>query len=315
MRNKTILAFLLAATTPAAAHVTLAVPTAKAGSHFVATFRIGHGCDGSPTTALKIELPDSIVLARPQPKPGWRIAMDRVRLASAQKGDMGEAITERISAITWKGGSLPADEFDEFSMMFKVPAQAGKITFPATQTCAKGAERWAGADKMHPAPTLTVAANDDDSMGGMDMHDHDMHDMAGMDMSAPSSAAKPGKVAPVKITDAWIRALPSGLPAGGYFTLRNEGDKTLELTSASSPSCGMLMLHKSENTGGMSHMSDVTSLKIAPKATLTFAPGGYHLMCMKPKALKPGDTASVTLKFTDGSQADANFAVKSATGN
>jgi copper(I)-binding protein len=151
-----------------------------------------------------------------------------------------------------------------------------------------------------PAANVTAATDGTNAMPGM----------SGMEMSATKM-----KLAPVKITGAWIRALPSGLPAGGYFALRNDGDKTLELTAASSPSCGMLMLHKSESTGGMSHMSDVTSIEIAPKATLTFAPGGYHLMCMKPKNLKPGDTASVTLTFADGSQADADFAVKTATGN
>ncbi len=39
----------------------------------------------------------------------------------------------------------------------------------------------------------------------------------------------------VKITDAWMRALPSNLPAGGYFTLRNESAKPVTLTGASSP--------------------------------------------------------------------------------
>src|SRR6185437_7883869 len=32
----------------------------------------------------------------------------------------------------------------------------------------------------------------------------------------------------VKVGDAWLRALPSGLPAGGYFTLHNNGAKTAE---------------------------------------------------------------------------------------
>ena len=54
---------------------------------------------------------------------------------------------------------------------------------------------------------------------------------------------------------------------------------------------------------------------LAPHGTLVFAPGGYHLMCMQPKGLKPGDTAPVTLKFRDGSTADARFAIRNAAGN
>ena len=51
--------------------------------------------------------------------------------------------------------------------------------------------------------------------------------------------------APIAITGGWMRALPGNLPAGGYFTLHNGSDKTVTLDGASSPACGILMLHKS----------------------------------------------------------------------
>jgi copper(I)-binding protein len=120
----------------------------------------------------------------------------------------------------------------------------------------------------------------------------------------------------VKISDAWIRALPAGLPAGGYFTLHNNEAKSLTLTGAQSKSCGMLMLHKSSDMGGMMHMDDVAKIDVPPHGTLKFAPGGYHLMCMEPSAeIKPGSTASVTLTFSDGSSVTAPFAVRSASGH
>ena len=118
-----------------------------------------------------------------------------------------------------------------------------------------------------------------------------------------------------KISDAWIRALPSGLPAGGYFTLHNGGAKALTLTGASSAACGMLMLHKSDNTGGMMHMEDVTKVDVPAGGTVKFAPGGYHLMCMDPApSIKPGGKVNVTLSFSDGSSVGAAFAVRSASG-
>ena len=46
-------------------------------------------------------------------------------------------------------------------------------------------------------------------------------------------AASPG--APIEVVAAWIRWLPAGLPAAGYATLVNRGDKPLSLISASSP--------------------------------------------------------------------------------
>ena len=160
MRAELVFVFLLASVAPASAHVTLAQSSAAAGSHSVVTFRIGHGCADSPTTALRIEIPDTVTLANPQPKPGWTLTIDHA--------------AQRVSAITWSGGSLPADEFDEFAVMMKLPAQAGVITFPATQTCAKGVEHWSEPKgSQHPVPTLTLTPGDmHDSMPGMDMGHH-----------------------------------------------------------------------------------------------------------------------------------------------
>jgi copper(I)-binding protein len=121
--------------------------------------------------------------------------------------------------------------------------------------------------------------------------------------------------AEVRVTGAWLRALPAGLPAGGYFTLHNDSSRTLSLTGASSPSCGMLMLHKSDNMGGMMHMEDVAKVDVPPGGNVAFAPGGYHLMCTKPAAdIKPGDKIEVTLDFADGSSVSTHFEVRSASG-
>ena len=62
------------------------------------------------------------------------------------------------------------------------------------------------------------------------------------------------QAAPVDITDAWFRALPGKLPAGGYFTAQNNTGRDVAITGASSDACGMLMIHQSCNKGGMSGM-------------------------------------------------------------
>lgn len=128
-------------------------------------------------------------------------------------------------------------------------------------------------------------------------------------------SAVPARAAPVAIADGWIRALPGNLPAGGYFTLQNGSAKTITLTGAESPACGMLMLHKSEEMSGMSSMSEVESIDVPAGATVKFAPGGYHLMCMDPTPLlKQGTAVTVTLQFAGGARIAAPFAVRSATG-
>ena len=126
--------------------------------------------------------------------------------------------------------------------------------------------------------------------------------------------ATPAKAA-ATVSNGWIRLLPADLPAAGYFDLHNGGDKSISLTGADSPACGMLMLHKSENVGGTVRMIDVSSVEVAPHATLKFAPGGYHLMCMDPNPeLKPGAHASVTLIFSDGAKVTSDFVVRNAAG-
>ena len=132
---------------------------------------------------------------------------------------------------------------------------------------------------------------------------------------AAVALATPASAAQVQISDAWFRALPAPSPSGGYFTLKNTGTAAVTLTGASSPACGMLMMHQSVNMGGMSSMEDVANVPVAAGGTVKFAPGGYHLMCMDPTpAMKPGAVVSVTLKFADKSEAKADFAVKNAQG-
>jgi copper(I)-binding protein len=126
------------------------------------------------------------------------------------------------------------------------------------------------------------------------------------------TAAQAGSVT---VTDGWIRALPAKVPAGGYFTLSNDSGRRMVLTGASSPACGMLMLHKTDTESGMASMNDVTTIPIAVGQHVTFAPGGYHLMCMDPTAaIEPGNKVPVTLIFSDGTKVTNEFAVRHATG-
>ena len=120
---------------------------------------------------------------------------------------------------------------------------------------------------------------------------------------------------PLGVSDAWIRAMPAGIPSGGYFTMRNNGAKDAVLTGAATPACGSLMLHKSENTGGMSSMQHVDEVDVPAGGRVAFAPGGYHLMCMQAtSAITPGGNVPVTLMFKDGSKLTASFSVRNAAG-
>lgn len=134
----------------AAAHVSVTPAQATAGSYQVLRFGVGHGCDGQATTALSIQVPPGVTVARPQPKPGWTLS-----------ADWPKGRTDRPAAITWTG-ELPASQFEEFLILVRLPAEAGPLAFPAIQSCGEAQNRWVetpqpgAARPEHPAPTVLV---------------------------------------------------------------------------------------------------------------------------------------------------------------
>ncbi len=132
----------------------------------------------------------------------------------------------------------------------------------------------------------------------------------GLALLAPASALA---ASPITVSAPWFRYLLAQIPAGGYMTLHNTSDQPAILTAASSPACSMLMLHKSEGSGGMESMVSVPRVTVPANGTFRFAPDGYHLMCMQPK-MKPGDTVPVTLRFADSAEITVSFPVRNAKG-
>jgi periplasmic copper chaperone A len=166
MKRLFLAAILLSA--PAAAHVTIDPPQAVAGSYLRAAFRVPHGCGAAATERLAVQFPEGVVMARPMPVAGWRIAIARAPLDPPVDNGHGGLIRERITGITWEGGPLPDEHYAEFVVMFRVPDRAGEtLHLPVTQHCTGGATAaWveipqAGrrvTDYRYPAPTLRVLA-------------------------------------------------------------------------------------------------------------------------------------------------------------
>jgi copper(I)-binding protein len=128
---------VLTMTGEARAHVMLAEPVGAPGDHYTGHFKVGHGCSGSPTIALRIEIPAGVSMVMPQEAAGWTLASERDG--------------SRIKAVSWTGGMV-------------APDKPGQLLFPATQTCQNGAEYWSEAPAAtgkakRPAPVLTVASD------------------------------------------------------------------------------------------------------------------------------------------------------------
>jgi periplasmic copper chaperone A len=125
----------------------------------------------------------------------------------------------------------------------------------------------------------------------------------------------PAAAAGVTIVKPWMRLIIKERPAAGYFTLRNDTDAAVTLTGASSSACGMVMLHQTKEENGVAKMLPVKKVVVAAHRSVRFAPGGYHLMCMKPQAAMVADrSVPVTLKFVDGKTLTAQFPVKGPGG-
>lgn len=162
--KKLALLALLTASGSALAHVTLETPTAASGSYYKGVLKIGHGCNGSPTTVISVELPEGVRLAQPMPKAGWEVEVSK----SAVKpfDNYGRKVSEDVSRITWKGGKLPSNFYDEFVFQAKIAAQPGKLYFKVKQQCEQGETNWAeipaagqdAHDLKSPAAELTVTA-------------------------------------------------------------------------------------------------------------------------------------------------------------
>jgi copper(I)-binding protein len=102
--------------------------------------------------------------------------------------------------------------------------------------------------------------------------------------------------------DAWVRAVPPGMGmTAGFGTLHNNGDADIVITGFSSAEFGDVTLHRTEQADGMSRMREVPSLEVPAGSVVDLAPGGYHLMLMKPlPALKEGQPVTLEISAQDG---------------
>ena len=146
---------------PAFAHVTLQTPEAHVGAGYKAVLRVGHGCDGNATTTIRVKVPEGFLNAKPQPKAGWTLDITKGKYAKSYTL-YGSEVTEGALEITWSGGNLPDDQYDEFALNGTLAAdldQSAPLYFPVVQTCTTGENAWidtSGSEDGEPAPGLRL---------------------------------------------------------------------------------------------------------------------------------------------------------------
>lgn len=284
----------------ASAHVVLERQEASADAAYRGVLRVAHGCKGSPTTALRVKLPEGVVGVRPMAKAGWTIETVKAPYAKPYPGPHG-TLTEGVREISWTGGRLPDAQFDEFVFSARLTdafEPGTMVHFPVEQDCETGRHRWveipqdgqSARDLKEPAPGLRIVLA---QAGG------------------PAAAAPTIKAGDLSIEKPWLRATPGGAQvAGGYVKVTNGGTTPDRLIGTSMVGSARGELHEMTNEGGVMKMRAIDGLAIAPGGSIELKPGGYHLMFLGLKSgLKQGQSVRGTLVFEKAGTVDVTFEV------
>jgi uncharacterized protein YcnI len=155
------------AASSASAHVFLETKQAPVGASYKAVFAVPHGCKGSPTVKIRVQIPEGVIAVKPMPKAGWSIDVVEGKYAS-EYSYHGATIGSGVKEVSWSGGKLPDKNYDEFVMLTALTDTLKPNTtlyFPVVQECESGVSRWIeipseGAGSSHegksPAPGLKL---------------------------------------------------------------------------------------------------------------------------------------------------------------
>lgn len=126
------------------------------------------------------------------------------------------------------------------------------------------------------------------------------------------AAAADYHVGSLQITQPWARATPEGADSGAaYMTVTNTGTKPERLSCVSSEESAKCQIHRMSMDNGVMKMREVPGgLEVKPGETITFKPGGYHLMLVDLKApLQQGKTVEAVMKVDNGGTAQVEFPI------
>lgn len=186
-------AIALSVAGPASAHVTATPSVANAGAYTVLTFSNGHGCDGSPTTAVEIQIPESVLSVTPTRNPLYNVKKSMAQLEEPVTDAHGNEVTERVASIVYTAKTpLPDGQRDTFELSFQIPDAEGEtLTFPTIQSCEQGENAWVevpaegqDADELEsPAPSFEIlpASESGDGHGHSDAAAEESEEEAGVE--------------------------------------------------------------------------------------------------------------------------------------
>ena len=129
---------------------------------------------------------------------------------------------------------------------------------------------------------------------------------------AVPAAAHGFKIGDLTIGHPWTRATPGGAKiGGGYLTITNNGATSDRLTGVSLSVADHGEIHEMKMDSGVMKMRQLADgIEIKPGETVTFEPGGYHVMFMDLKEpLKEGTLVKGQLQFEKAGKVDVEYKV------
>lgn len=299
LQTAAFLACLAGSASVVSAHATLETREAAVGAPYKAVMKIGHGCDGSATVKLRVQVPEGVIAVKPMPKPGWSIDTVRGSYAGTYEYYRGAELKEGVKEVAWTGKLLD-EHYDEFvfvAFLARNLTAGDKLYFPTYQDCEKGAHHWIeipapgqdGRALKSPAPALLLLA------------------------AAPKGVTpKTYKVGSLVIEAPWARATPGGVQiGGGYVRITNNGAEPDRLIGGSLAVAGTVEVHEMAMADGVMKMRALPDgLEIKPGQTVELKPGGHHLMFMQLReGLKAGQTVKGTLIFKNAGTVEVEYSV------
>jgi uncharacterized protein YcnI len=169
-------AALLADAGMAWAHVVAEPSAATQGSYAVVSFRTPNEKNTATTVRLQVTLPADhpIASVAVEPVPGWTATMDKTTLTHPLRTGDG-AVSQAVSTITWSGGQIAPDQFQEFRVSLgPLPRDTDRLVFKAVQTYSNGdVVRWIDVpgpgdpEPEHLAPVLRLTPATDGAATGL----------------------------------------------------------------------------------------------------------------------------------------------------
>jgi copper(I)-binding protein len=119
----------------------------------------------------------------------------------------------------------------------------------------------------------------------------------------------------LEIDHPWARATPDGAKNGAaYITLKNTGKEPDTLISVQTNAADRAEVHEHVHEGEVMKMRPVTGgVLVQPGDTVSFKPGGYHIMLLGLKhKLDDGKTLPLKLTFAKAGEVDVEVSIEKA---